>query len=40
MAEVDYNSLTKDELKTILDDQGISYKSSDTKKDLIALLGG
>ncbi|MGX6979114.1 HeH/LEM domain-containing protein [Vagococcus elongatus] len=40
MAAVDYNSLTKDQLKAILDEQGISYKSTDTKGELVALLGG
>lgn len=38
MAETDYNNLTKDELKTILDGKGTSYKSTDTKTELIKLL--
>lgn len=37
---LDLNDLTNDELKKMLDQKGIKYKSSATKKDLISLLGG
>ncbi|ALV21057.1 MULTISPECIES: HeH/LEM domain-containing protein [Carnobacterium] len=40
MAAVDYNSLTVVDLKALLDERGIEYKSGDNKAALIALLEG
>ncbi|MBC6973051.1 hypothetical protein H9I32_11885 [Bacillus sp. Xin] len=37
---MNYSSLTKVELQSQLDEQGIAYKSSATKSDLITLLEG
>lgn len=34
------NNLTKDELKSLLDEKGIEYESNATKKELEKLLGG
>lgn len=36
--EQDYSELTKSEIKAILDEKGIQYKSSDTKNELLALI--
>lgn len=37
---VDYNTLTKEELQALITEQGKSFKSSDTKAELIAILEG
>ena len=36
--DVDYDSMSKDELKVILDEKGIKYLYKDTKEDLINKL--
>ncbi len=35
----DYNSMTADQLRALLDEKGIEYKARDSKAELIALLG-
>jgi regulator of replication initiation timing len=37
---VDYNSLTADQLRALLDEKGIAYKARDSKPELIELLNG
>jgi len=37
---VDYSTFTKEELQALITEQGKSFKSSDTKAELIAILGG
>lgn len=39
-AEVDLSGKNKDELKKMLDDKEIDYKSNATKLELLDLLGG
>lgn len=39
-AEVDLSGKNKEELKQMLDEKGIEYKSNATKQELIDLLGG
>ncbi|SHH54916.1 HeH/LEM domain-containing protein [Caloranaerobacter azorensis DSM 13643] len=36
--EIDYNKLTKDEIKSILDEKGVDYDSRAKKDELIKLL--
>lgn len=37
---VDYNSMTADQLRTLLDEKGITYKARDSKPELIELING